>query len=372
MPIYKNEERGTYYASFYYTDWKGEKKRKKKEGFKTKREAKQFEHDFLEHVSPNPDMTFQALYDLYMKDCQTRIKISTLTIKETYFRMHILPYFGQMKLTEITPAKIREWQNNLLSSGSLKATTINLIGQQLSTALNYAVKFYGLSKNPYALVGRIRGAKHADMKIWTPEQFQRFLSCIPAESHELRTAYELLFWTGIRVGELLALTVGDVDMENKKISITKTLMLIHGQVVIGTPKTSKSVRVVDLPSFLVDDLKEYLSTLFRPSKSTRIFHWNEQSQLKQNLIRAASRADLEPIRIHDFRHSHASFLIAQHCPITYVSKRLGHENSSVTMSIYAHFYEGTDRQAVNIMEQYVFSTFGPSSAKEMAELQGST
>ncbi len=357
MPIYKNEERGTYYASFYYTDWKGEKKRKKKEGFKTKREAKQFEHDFLEHVSPNPDMTFQALYDLYIQDCKSRLKPSTLDNKTMQFRLHILPCFGSLKLTEITPVKIREWQNALLSSGDLKATTINQIGQHFSTALNYAVKFYGLSKNPYTMVGRIRGAKYADMKIWTPEQFQRFLSYIPTENQELRMAYELLFWTGIRVGELLALTVSDVNLENKKISITKTLRRIQGQVVVGTPKTAKSVREVDLPGFLVADLREYLATLFHPMKSTRIFHWTDPSPLKYHLVRAASQAGLGPIRIHDFRHSHASFLIAHSCPITYVSKRLGHENSSITMSIYAHFYDGTDRRAVNIMEQYVSSTF---------------
>lgn len=357
MPVYKNEERGTYYTSFYYTDWKGEKKRKKKEGFKTKREAKQFEREFLEHVSPNPDMTFQSLYDLYISDCQKRLKPITTENKKMLSTLYILPYFGNMRLIEFNPALIREWQNNLLAAGKLKITTINKIFRLFSSTLNYAVKFYGLDKNPCQMVGCIRDATHAEMKIWTPEQFNLFLSYIPEDRYELKMLYKLLFWTGMRIGETLALTKNDIDLENHIISVSKTFIVVNGVDMVYSPKTKSSIRKIDMPDFLLTDLKQYLSKLFSLPNNSRIFHWRTYSIINRWLDKFSKEAGLERIRVHDFRHSHASFLIAHGCPITYVSKRLGHENPSITMSTYAHFYAGTDRQAINIMEQYVSSTF---------------
>ena len=114
MPAYKDEERKTWYVRFYYTDWTGQRKQKKKRGFKTQREAKEFERNFLKEPPRNNDYTLQQLYDIYSADISEKLRQSTTEMKDNIFKNHILPYFGKTKITDITPAAVRMWQNEIL------------------------------------------------------------------------------------------------------------------------------------------------------------------------------------------------------------------------------------------------------------------
>lgn len=96
MPVYKNEERNTWFCSFYYHDWQGNRKRKKKEGFKTQREAKAFERDFLNKTKADSTMTFKSLAELYLEDCKTRLKPTTYQVKQYVIGGKIAPYFNDM------------------------------------------------------------------------------------------------------------------------------------------------------------------------------------------------------------------------------------------------------------------------------------
>ena len=145
MPAYKDEKTGTWYCKFYYVDWTGTRRQKMKRGFKLQREAKDWERNFLEKQSGSPDMTFQALYDLYLEDIRSRLKDSTVEVKRRYISHRILPYFKNKPINEISPADIQKWQNRLIQDG-LKPTTQRNVNSQLNAILNFAVKYYDSNK----------------------------------------------------------------------------------------------------------------------------------------------------------------------------------------------------------------------------------
>lgn len=152
MPAYKNRDRGTYYASFYYIDWMGQKHKKKKEGFRTKREAQAYERSFLDEQAGAPTMTFASLYDLYKQDCALHLKQSTMASKFAMIEKHILPGFKALHVNAITPATVRAWQNEVLSKGYSPSYCYSL-HRQLSAILNFACRYYGLQANPAARAG---------------------------------------------------------------------------------------------------------------------------------------------------------------------------------------------------------------------------
>lgn len=153
MPAYKNE-RGTYYAKFRYIDWQGNKKQKKKEGFKTKKEALSFEREFLLKETSNPDMIFGSLVELYMSDIKARIRQTTYETKENIIYNRVLPFFKNKKINEITAGDVRHWQNELINSDYSK-TYIKTINNQLSAIFNYAMRYHNLSKNPAREAGSV-------------------------------------------------------------------------------------------------------------------------------------------------------------------------------------------------------------------------
>ena len=99
-------------------------------------------------------------------------------------------------------------------------------------------------------------AKADEMEIWTKDEFQQFADCL-MDKRISWLAFQILFWTGIRIGELLALTFGDVDLDGKVITISKSYQRLKGKDVITPPKTPKSNRRVNIPQFLADDIRDY-------------------------------------------------------------------------------------------------------------------
>ena len=117
MAAYKNEKRGTWYVSFRYQDWDGTRRQKKKEGFKTRREALDWEREFLASKSGTTAMSFGALCDIYMADCATRLRATTVENKRWLFDSKILPAFRSVAVRDITPTMIRRWQNDPPGAG---------------------------------------------------------------------------------------------------------------------------------------------------------------------------------------------------------------------------------------------------------------
>jgi integrase len=214
-------------------------------------------------------------------------------------------------------------------------TYLKTIHNQLSAILNHAVNMYGLKDNVARKAGTMGKEENKEMEFWTQEEFQAFLECV-ADKPISYYAFEMLYWTGIREGELLALTSADIDFKNKKLHITKSYQYINGEDIITDPKTEKSRRDVVIPDFLVEELRQFIGMLYGYGRDDRIFQITK-SYLHHEMSRGAKTAGVKRIRIHDLRHSHISLLIRLGFSAVAIGNRVGHESQTITFH-YAHMF----------------------------------
>lgn len=349
MPAYKDEKTGKWFAKFYYTNWQGIKKQKWKRGFATKKEALGFERDFLEKQSANPDMTFQNLYEIYMEDMAARLKQSTLLTKKAVLQTHILPFFGSKPINEIKASDVRRWQAKLMSSpNNYSQTYLKKINTELNSIINYAKRFYDLNTNPCGKAGTIGKAKAEEMDYWTYDEYIAFREGVKDKSLSY-ICFEVLYWTGMREGELLALSPADIDLDNKTLSINRTYQRIEGKDVFTSPKTRKSKRKIPIPDFLCQELSDYIQSRYMLDADERLFPVTK-SYLSHEMIRGCKNTGVKKIRIHDIRHSHASLLINQGCDALMLADRLGHEKVSTTLNTYSHLFPHKQQELVHSLE----------------------
>ena len=345
MPVYKKEQTGTWFCKFCYTDWNGARKQKKKEGFKTKKEAQDFERNFLSKMARSCDMRFSSMAQLYLDDCAPRLKPTTLFNKETMIRQKILPWFGDLPTSDITAAIVRHWQNELMEMG-FSPTYLKAIHNQASAVFNFAVKYYHLESNPCRLAGSIGKTRPAEMQIWTTEEFQQFLWAVNDKPAAV-AAFSMLFWTDLRSGELLALTREDFDFQIGTVSVSKNYARQQRQDLILPPKTPKSRRVVTMPDFLTKMMESY--TTDKPEG--RIFSQTKHF-LFHEMERGCAKSGVRRIRVHDLRHSHASFLIEKGFSPLLIAERLGHENIQTTLQIYSHLYPNKQHEVAEMIQRF--------------------
>lgn len=149
-------------------------------------------------------------------------------------------------------------------------------------------------------------------------------------------AFEILYWTGIREGELLALTPGDFNFEKKTLWINKSYQRLEGKDVITDPKTPKSNRTIVMPDFLTVEMEDFISSLYGIRDDDRIFTISK-SYLHHEMDRGAKLAGVKRIRIHGLRHSHISLLINLGFSALAIGERVGHEAVDITYH-YAHLF----------------------------------
>lgn len=329
-----------------YQDWTGERKQKCKRGFATKREAQEWERSFQMQTSGDLDMTFEAFTELYTKDMKPRLKENTWLTKENIIQKKILPYFGKRKISEITTKDVIAWQNELLAYRDEKrkpysATYLKTLHNQLSAIFNHAVRFYELRSNPAAKAGNMGSEERKEMLFWTKAEYLKFAE-VMMDKPAAYYAFEVLYWCGIREGELLALTPSDFDLEKGTVSITKSYQRIKGQDVIGPPKTEKGNRVIQMPDFLVDEIRDYLRMLYDVGLDDRMFTITK-GFLHREMDRGSKEAGVKRIRIHDIRHSHVSLLIDMGFSAVAIADRVGHESIDITYR-YAHMFPTTQNE----------------------------
>lgn len=350
MSVYKNQKTGNWYAIFRYTDWQGKRKQKKKEGFKTKKEAQIYEREFLLKETSTPEMSFNSLVELYIEDVKTRIRKNTYEIKEAIIRTKVLPYFKDKQINNITPADVRRWQNELISQ-NYSQTYIKTIHNQLSAIFNYAIRYHNLSKNPAKEAGSV-GKKKADrVSFWTAEEFNKAIKYINEYDYVSKISLEILFWTGMRQGELYALTPQDINFKNNTISISKSLVVLsNGEININKTKTETSERIVEIPNFLINEIKEFMNRYVEPLKPNERIFKTTKSNLSRKINSIAKKAEIKKIRVHDLRHSHASMLIDLGFSPLMVKERLGHQNIETTLETYSHLYQTKNQELMNKLE----------------------
>lgn len=349
MSVYKEEKTGTWRVLYRYTDWTGEKKQTQKRGFKTKREAQAWEREQMNLVSSSLDMTFQSFVERYREDKAGRIKENTWEMKNHIIETKLLPYFGKLKISSITPQQIITWQNELLNYKNDKGKAyspvyLKTVHNQLSAIFNHAVRYYNLRENPCTKAGSMGKKKNREMLFWTKEEYLKFADAMMDKPMSFY-AFEMLYWCGIREGELLALTPADFDFEKGTVTINKSYQRLKGQDVITTPKTEKSNRTITMPQFLTDEIQDYLKMQYDIGEDDRMFTITK-SYLHREMDRGSKKAGLKRIRIHDLRHSAISLLIDMGFSATAIADRVGHESIDITYN-YAHLF--------------------PSKQKEMAE-----
>ena len=305
MPAYKDSKTGTWFVKFYCKDWTGENKQIKKRGFATKREALDYERNYKIRQENNLDMTFGEFWKLYTEDVKNYVKLNTWLTKEHIVDTKILPYFKNLKMNEITPGDVRKWQNEMVvfrneNGKSYSQTYKKTMHNILSAIFNHACRFYNLKSNPARQAGNMGREEKKEMLFWTTEEYKKFSEAVIDKSVSFY-AFEMLYWTGMRLGELLALTMEDFDFEKNTVRINKSYQRLQGQDVITTPKTPKSNRTIKLPKFLAEEMQEYFAMLYDQTPTDRIFLVTK-SFLHHEMERGCKLSGVKKIRIHDLRH----------------------------------------------------------------------
>ncbi len=335
MKAKKDKKTGKWLIQYRYTDWQGKRRKSTKRGFATKREAEEWLRNFLITQKADFDMKFEDFWKMYCADMETRLREHTMRTKKYIVELKILPYFGNKRVNDITAADIRQWQNELIKMG-YSPTYLKTINNQLSAIFNYAVRYYDLKSNPCAKAGSMGKSKAEEMDFWTGEEFRKFIDSVMNKRLSYM-AFMTLYWTGMRMGELLALNPKDVDLKKRTISITKSYQRLGKKDVITPPKTPKSKRVITIPEFLAADIKDYMDSLYDLQEDDRLFPITKY-YLEHEMQRGIKESGVKRIRVHDLRHSHASMLIELGFSPLEIANRLGHEKVETTLNTYAHLY----------------------------------
>ena len=347
MPVYKDEQRGTWYFKCNYRDWQGETRTKLKRGFATKREAQQGEREFLDKQSGNMNMKLTAFVEVYFNDKGTRLKERSIMTKRTLIETKIIPYFGEKSMNEITAVDIIKWQN-LLMKQEYSPTYLRMIQNQLTALFNHAERFYDLRDNPCKKVDKMGRSNAKELNFWTKDEYEVFLQTFAEGDEMYRLIFQMLFWLGCRIGEALALTSSDIDLEKATISVTKTYYRRNKTDYITSPKTESSNRKITIPKFLQGEIKDYLDRQYELAPDERIFPITDRA-VQKKMKQKTEEAKLKPIRVHDLRHSHIALLIEKGLQPLVIAQRVGHDSVNTTMNIYGHLYPNKQKEVADLL-----------------------
>lgn len=357
MPAYKYQTKDgktKWYANFYYKDWLGERKHKCKRGFDTKGAAKEYERMFLDKYSKSPTILFASMTANYIEDMESRLKPTTLKGKRYLIETKILPFFGQMQICDIDADLVRRWQNGLINYRNEKGepyaeTYLHTINSQLSAIFNYAVKYYKLGINPCYVAGTIGESRASEMNFWTKEEFEHAMQFEQKTSYIV--AFKILFYSGMREGELLALTPEDFPRDIASVDVNKNYAVVDGVEYFLTPKTKRSIRQITIPDSLHEEVLEFIDSMSLDPEE-RIFYF-KKGGLYSEFKRMIKRSGGKEIRVHDLRHSHVAMLVNMGFAIEEISRRLGHDSIKTTWDTYSHLYPGTDRELAERIEDLI-------------------
>lgn len=323
-----------------------ERKQKKLSGFKTRQEANLAHISFLANYKPpcskqKDNVLFEAVFNSYTKILPHTVKESSQGCILSNFKKHINPFFKGRIVKNIMPNDVTNWIIYLNNKNFKYQTKKKIVGI-LSRFFNYCISNGFLENNPCKTAIKIKNTEiKKEMLIWSEEEFKKFISVI-TDDVVYKTFFCFLYLTGCRRGEVLALNWNDIS--NDILTINKTLgyHALNGGFNITIPKNTFSNRKIVLPQTLLTQLKK-LKTYYKEYQmfSENNFIFGNTSPLPPETIRRklrkfSEKAGVKVIRIHDFRHSHASLLISKGHDIVTVARRLGHANIEMTLNRYSH------------------------------------
>ncbi|EHE8187868.1 Tyrosine recombinase XerD [Enterococcus faecalis] len=352
------------------------KQRRKRLTVSTKKEAQQIESKYLRlyhenKLTTNSNLNLKDIYEIYEEKYTQNLKPSYKQTQERIFKNYIEPYFKNTQIKLIKKQQIYDFQQFLLTSKpkrkeTLSNKTINMIIIHLQKLFNVAIK-EGLSyENPCNQIDKLKVQKK-EIDFWTLDEFTTFISHIDKNKPFLKVFYQFAFFTGLRAGEMIALTWSDIDFYNQTVRINKSAKLINGNYVTTTPKTESSNRYITINSKITAMLKKWqeiqpklLIDNFQNIDSDKllVFQYSEKhpssdyysKQIKKIIVK--NNLNLKSIRLHDFRHSHVALLIHNNEKNTTIKERLGHSSITTTIDTYGHLYPNSQKSMSDKFDNY--------------------
>ena len=333
----------------HYRTLQGDMKHYTSKKFRTRREAEDEEKRFLlQHGKLDCyDMTIKDLYNNFVDYQNDKVKMNTL--RSYHERFKYLKSIERLRISDFNSTHYSMWRKEM-QNYNISDTTRNNTQKLLKILFNYATKWYGINfSQVYPKIVPFKNPNQVDIKemlFFTYEEFQKFISV--EDDILFKVAFEILYYCGTRMGELLALTWKHIDFDKRELKINSNVVknyLGESKYLVTTPKTRSSVRTIPISEILVNDLKVlkehqekvygfkenwFILGSFEPISPDRI-------RLRKN--KNCELAKVKQIRIHDFRHSCASLLISKGANITLVAKYLGHTKIDETLNTYSHFFK---------------------------------
>lgn len=359
MAVYKGKptkDGRQYFFRIKYKDLFGRTKDYSSEKYKRHNEAEIAEAEYRiqikKHKNNISNPTFNEIFNEWIIEHSQNVKMQTTNkIKDRYKHLKLI---SNIKINDFNVDNYKILINDIKKC-NLSVDYSNKILGILKTLIKYSKKYYNTSDKMLDFIERFKTINQEikEMSFYTYEEYLKFDSVI--EEHKWHTFFEILYFLGLRQGECQALTWKDI--KNNELFIRKTLTTkIKGQeYTISTPKTKNSIRTLPIPKKVLNDLKiMYNDAIKYNDYSDNWFIFGNTLPFKESTIQRhknkyCKEANLEQIRIHDFRHSCASFLINNNASITLVSKYLGHSKVSITLDIYSHFYKSELNNIVEII-----------------------
>jgi integrase len=283
------------------------------------------------------------------------VEKKTVAEYERYLNRDIAPVLGHLPLSTLSRTDISKWVNKLQADGASGKTISNKVGF-LSGCLNLAVRAGEMPANPAAGM-RLPRTVAREMTFLIPGEFQLLRASFTERWHPL---LDFLVGSGCRFSEATALTPADINVVNGTVRITKAWKKTPGGYEIGQPKTQRSVRTVDVPASLLSDLNFNHDWLFTNSAGgpIRLYSWRTNVWVP-SLARARTKDSKKPDtvllekrpRIHDLRHTNASWLIQAGIPLPVIQRHLGHESIQTTVDRYGHLDRASSRVVADVVGQ---------------------
>lgn len=300
-------------------------------------------------------ITFNVAINEYYIYLKHKLKCTTYETNTRKINLYILNYFNN-KSINITTKQYLDWQYYIDSLG-FSYNYKSSLHYCFSDFLNFCQIYYELKDNVAIKIGNFKNTSIKDIgNIWSIEEYKQFINVV--DNPLYKTLFELLFYTGLRKGEILALQWKDFNVLNKSIFINKSLTRLSNdnKKVITTPKTKSSIRIIYLNNLLVNDLLEYKNfckNFYLNFKEEYFIFGGYQpisfTHLKRKKDFYCKKANVKQIKIHEFRHSHACLLFQNNVPINEISHRLGHSSLSMTMDTYLKYLPSNEKRVVETL-----------------------
>lgn len=296
-------------------------------------------------------MNFKNIYDEYLLYLKKRYKKQTFNNWVYNFNANVLSFFENYNIDDINVKDIVSWQNFILEKNFSNNHNKNLFGM-LKKFFHYCYIFHNFDETIFLKVDEFpHKVEFKNYNYYTLDEFNLFISNVNDEIY--KQFFNLMFFCGTRPGEAMALKFSDI--KDNCIIINKTIDE-HGKREIGTPKTDSSIRKV-----IIDDILKYdllnLSIIYKKKYD----NFNDEfylfggikplssTTINRKKINACKKANLFPIKLHEFRHSHATLLKDKGMDLHIISKRLGHSNTSTTLNIYQHCNKKQEKRVLNTL-----------------------